>query len=186
MSYRFEAGETSRESFRRCTHEQLDRAIQELTHGVEVDPVEAVHEARKALKMERALLRLARSSLKPALRRRENAAVRDAAARLSGVRDADVMLEALDGLTERYAGQVPESTFVAIRSRLEAERDRISPDAGTSSVEAAIGELQATRERAANWQLRQDGWKALEGGLRWAYTRGRKAFARARRAPAEP
>lgn len=186
MAYRFEVEESPRESFRRCTREELDRAIHELTAGVKADPVEAVHEARKALKMERALLRMARSALKPGLRRRENAALRDAAARLSGTRDADVMLEALGGLAKRYAGQVPEATLTAIRGQLEAERVRLQaqPD-GERAIETAAEELRAVRGRLDAWRLQADGWKAISGGVRWAYRRGRRAFALAQREPTD-
>jgi CHAD domain-containing protein len=186
MAYRFEIEETTRESFRRCTREELDRAIQELTDGVKADPVEAVHEARKALKMERALLRLARSALKTRLRRRENAALRDAAGLLSGTRDADVMLQALDGVAQCYAGQVPESTIKAVRSQVEAEREllRAHPD-GARAIVTTAEELRAIRGRLDRWTLKTGGWKAISGGLEWAYRRGRKAYALARRDPTD-
>jgi len=34
MAYRFEVEESTRESFRRCARDELDRAIRELTEGV--------------------------------------------------------------------------------------------------------------------------------------------------------
>ncbi len=122
MTYRYQPAETSQESFRRVSVEELDRAIQELTDGVKVDPVNAVHEARKAIKMERALLRFSRGAVKGKARRRLNASLRDTARRLSGARDADVMVEAVEALAERYAGQVPAPTFAAIKTRLGADR----------------------------------------------------------------
>jgi hypothetical protein len=53
-------------ALRRSAREQLENAISELTDGVKVDTVTAVHDARKALKKERSLLRLAAISHRPA------------------------------------------------------------------------------------------------------------------------
>ena len=145
-----------------------------------------MHEARKALKMERALLRLVRTGLKPGLRRRENAALRGAAALLSGARDADVMVEALDDLAERYTGQVPAATVKAIRARLRADRERLTAERdGARAIETVTEQLRAVRGRVENWKLDAGGWKAISGGVRWAYRRGRRGLARAQRHPTD-
>ena len=123
MGYRSHADESVRSGIRRSAGEQLDRAISELSERIATDPVDAVHTARKAVKKERSLLRLARGSM-PKQRRRENAALRDAARGLSAARDAEAMLATLDGLATRYAGQVPEATFDGIRTELLGRRDR--------------------------------------------------------------
>ncbi len=65
MAYRFEADEGVREAIIRCAREQLDHAIGELSDGVGDDPIRAVHSARKAIKKERSLLRLARGAMPP-------------------------------------------------------------------------------------------------------------------------
>jgi hypothetical protein len=57
MSYRFGADEPVRAAILRCASEQLDRAVSELSEGINDDPVRAVHDARKAIKKERSLLR---------------------------------------------------------------------------------------------------------------------------------
>jgi hypothetical protein len=79
MAYRFEADEGVQEAIVRCAREQLDHAVSKLSEGVDDDPVGAVHSARKAVKKERSLLRLARGAMPPKQRRRENRALRDAA-----------------------------------------------------------------------------------------------------------
>jgi len=68
MAYRFENDESVRDGFVRCAAEQLDKACTELSARIGDDPVDAVHSARKAVKKERSLLRLARGSM-PAKRR---------------------------------------------------------------------------------------------------------------------
>ncbi len=181
MAYKLQTDEDVQDGLRRCAREQLDRAIHELTERTSDDPVEAVHEARKALKQERSLLRLARGTINSGERRRENAALRQAARTLSAARDAEVMLQALDELSERFTGRVPERTLDAIRDRLEAERDPARESLLGSGLTGAVAEeLRAVRTRIDDWALRRKDWKALEPGLDRGYRRGRHAFERAR------
>jgi len=184
MAYRLEPEESVPESLSRCAREQLDRAVQELEERIDSEPVACVHTARKALKKERALLRVARGTLPRKQRERENAALREAARGLSGARDADVMIQTLDQLSERYAGQLPESTFEAFRQRLDrerqSERNRI---AGSSAVAAAAEDLRAARMRVEDWKLERGGWRVLESGLVRSYSRGCRAFVQARSEP---
>jgi CHAD domain-containing protein len=115
--------------------------------------------------------------MSPEQRRRDNAALREAARELSGTRDADVMVATLDSLSARFAGQVPATTFEAIREQLKPRSQR-RPD---SALEArAVQELGALRVRLDDWSLSRGGWKAIESGLLRSYARGRKALARAR------
>jgi CHAD domain-containing protein len=184
MAYKLQTDEEVPDGLRRCAREQLDRATHQLTEQVSDDPVEAVHDARKALKQERSLLRLARGTIDSGERRRENAALRRAARMLSASRDAEVMLEALDDLSERFTGQVPQTAFDAIRYRLEAERDPARQRLLKSGLTRAVAdELRPVRTGIDDWRLRRGGWKALEPGLDRGYRRGRRAFARAQAKP---
>jgi len=184
MAYQLRTDERVMEGLRRCAREQLDRAIEELTTRVNDDPVDAVHEARKALKKARSLLRLSRGTFDPSDRRRENAALRHAGRALSSARDAEVVLDAVDELADRFAGRVPQSTFTAIRRHLEAERDPARRRLFESGLTGQVaGELKAVRSRIDDWSLRHGGWRALEPGLERSYARGRDALERARRRP---
>jgi CHAD domain-containing protein len=178
MAYRLQPDESVPDELRRCAGEQLDRAIDELTTGVADHPVEAVHEARKALKKTRSLLRLGRGALDPDERRRDNAAIRQAGRRLSDARDAEVMLEAIDKLADRFAGRLPQATFDAIRRHLAPEHHL---DSGLTDQVA--DELKAVRARVEHASSRATGWKALEPGLRRSYARGRSALEKARSHP---
>lgn len=181
MAFRFDAEETVGEAFQRTAREQLLAAETALSHDAESDSAAAVHDARKSVKKERALLRLMRGALPGGQRRAENAALRDAARKLSGARDAEVMLQTLDGLAERYAGQVPQHEFAAIRERLA---DGIhEPDGAPPDALVAASELAASRERIAGWRLESQGWAALEPGLRRTYKQGTATFRAARDAP---
>ena len=182
MAYQLGDGETAERALRRSAREELDRAIAELSDGVKEDPVTAVHDARKALKKERSLLRLARGAMPSRQRRRENAALRDAARGLSGARDAAVLIATLDQLSERFTGQLPASTFDAIRQHLESERGGESDGvAGSTFAAGALHELQTMRLRVDDWEFSGSGWDAIDRGLRRSYRRGRKAFGNARK-----
>jgi CHAD domain-containing protein len=184
VAYRFEPDESVREAIRRCSDEQLRRAEQELKEGVNDNPVAAVHAARKAVKRERALLRLSRDAISSSRRREENAALRDAARRLSETRDAEVVVQVLDDLSHRFAGQLPESAFTAFRERLAARRNSARSRLHDPTLSATVvDELSAVRLRIADWRLKRGGWKALDGGLRRTYRRGRDAFEQARAEP---
>jgi CHAD domain-containing protein len=181
VAYRLEVDEDVRAGILRCAQEQLDRAVRELSERIADDPVDAVHTARKAVKKERSLLRLVRGSMPPKQRRRENAALRAAARELSAARDAEAMIATLGLLADRYAGQVPETTFHEIRAQLERTRDEQRGQLVGSALGArAVQELGAVRLRAEEWRLRRDSWQAVQDGLARTYTDGRKAFARAR------
>lgn len=181
MAYRLAPDEGVREAIVRCAREELDRAVSELSEGIRDDPVRAVHTARKAVKQERSLLRLAQGSMSPKQRRRENAALRGAARALSDARDGDVMIETLTQLSDRFAGQLPEEAFRSVRQELELARDAgreqlVGSALGTRSVQ----ELGAVRLRVDDWQFVSGGWSAIDQGLMRSYRSGSKAFARAR------
>ena len=128
MAYKLQAVETVRDGLRRCAREQLDRAIEELTTRAHEDPVEAVHDARKALKKARSLLRLSRGTIDSGERRRENAALRKAGRTLSAARDAEVKVQAVDELSQRFAGRLPDGPapelirFLRTRTRVRIDK----------------------------------------------------------------
>ena len=184
MPYRLDSRESVEQGLRRCAREQLDSSIEELTRGVRDDPVESVHSARKALKKERSLLRLFRGALEPADRRRETDALRHAGRLLSAARDAEVTIQALDDLSERYAGQVPKRTFTAIHKQLTAERDPARAGLLDSGLTGEVAdELKAVRGRIDDWHFKRAGWGAIESGLDRSYRRGRGARERAQTEP---
>lgn len=177
MAYEFTAEETIGEGVRRCAREELDRAIAALGEDIRTDPVDAVHTARKAIKKERALLRLARGALPADRRARENARLRDTARTLSGVRDAEVMVQTVENLSQRFTGQLPARTFAAARQGLlqsaasQQARAEIPELAG-----AAVAALIELRGEVDGWEVTEDGWTVIGAGLRRTYRRGRRAF----------
>jgi CHAD domain-containing protein len=169
-AYRLRPEEPLPEGIARVARGRIDHAIDELNGATDSAPEEAVHSARKDIKKLRALLRLIRSELGKAGFRRENDALRAAAAELAGTRDADVMVATIDtlGLEPTVAGP--------LRQALEAHRLRTGGGGvGQAGAQAAeiLGEVRA---RVAGWPLEGRGFEALEPGLRRTYRRGRRAY----------
>ncbi len=177
MAYELRPQETVGEGVARCAREQLDGAIRALDRELDSDPVEAVHSARKAIKKERALLRLASGSLARDQRLRDDGRLRDVARTLSGVRDADVMVQTVDSLAHRFLGRLPASTFGAVREHLlDAGASQRGWDGTAALAHAAARELAEIRSRTSDWDLGGDGWAVIESGLRRTYRRGRRAL----------
>ncbi len=182
MAYEFGQNETVRDAVLRSAREQLDRAVEALRAEIAEDPVEAVHTARKAIKKERALLRLARGTLPSARRSAENIRLRDVGRTLSGLRDADVMVQTVTHLSERFAGQLPASAFADARECVIRSNSHAASDTA-ALTDVAAEELIELRVRTEDWKIRADGWRVIRVGLRRTYRQGRKAFRMARADP---
>ena len=175
MAYKLEAREGMASGVRRVVAEELDAAIA----GLRTRPVSdaAVHEARKSLKKARSALRLVRSDLGDEIRTRENAVMRDTAGRLSGARDAQVMLETLDKVASDRSAGVPAPAAARLRQLLQARRDEMLDASDLESEAAAAADrLDALRERLNQWPLSDEGFGAAGAGLRRMHRQGRRAM----------
>jgi CHAD domain-containing protein len=167
MAYRLKLSSGLESSLRKVARDQLESAAEGLAGGG--DPVEAVHDARKRLKKTRSALRLGRSGMRRSEYRAQNEVLRDAGRALSGVRDADVLVETVEKLGEHYG-----VAFKVTRNRLaKGDRPEIDP------AEHA-GTLRALAASAGRWTVEGD---VLVDGIRRTYTRGREAFRLADREP---
>jgi CHAD domain-containing protein len=180
MSYRLEDREGVADGIRRIVGEELDDAIAGLRTGEDRDT--AIHEARKSLKKARSALRLARTDLDPATRRTENAAMRDASRRLSGARDAQVMLDTLGGLAHAVPAP-PADEVRELQQELMARRAELASqlEGDTGLLEDVAGELAAIRERVPAWDLDDQGWRSVAEGAEVIHERGRAAMKHALR-----
>lgn len=178
--YRFYAGEAPRDGVRRIATGQLDLTISLLEDASrDDDSAEAVHDARKALKRLRALLRLSRGAIGERRYRHENLILRDAGRELSGTRDAQVLLDSLDALSGCYAEALREGTWARLRDSLAvaAEQSQLSASDLASSLPTVLCDA---RERIRTWRLHQNGGpESLVGGFVRVYRRGRRARAAA-------
>lgn len=179
MAFKLETGESVEAGIRRIVGEQLESALDEV-RGIELRKADtAVHSARKRFKRIRALVRMVREGLGPEVFGRENALFRDAGGSLSEVRDANVLVQTLDGLK----GDVEAAAFMAARKFLLARRRGVKRrvlEGSDNGLEAVGRTIDAAQERVATWQIGGgDGWAALEPGLMKVYRDGRAAFKRA-------
>ena len=174
-------GEPLGEALQRMTLGQLDLAIELLGDeggGGRALDREAIHETRKALKRLRALVRLLREELGEQQYQREHAILRDAARRLTGARDAEVMVTTLDALLRRHPRKLGRRRpLIELRKLLVAER--AAAEHKTLGDRAMRGEvlreLSGLRERAKRWSLpERPGIALVELDLRRIYRDGRK------------
>jgi CHAD domain-containing protein len=185
MSHQFGRQEAISDGLKRVSRELLAAAEQSLSEDVVHQPTRAVHAARKAIKQERALLRLVRHAVADKRRRQANAALRAAARRLSDTRDAAVMLTAIDDLAERYAGQVPHPVYEVVKDRLRAERPAFADLSEVGLEAAAAAELADVRRRVEAWPVRGRETRVIVGGLHRTYRDGRRAMRAAVRRPTD-
>jgi CHAD domain-containing protein len=173
-AYRLIQGEPVGPAIKRVVAGQVDDAIAQLRGEAGSEPADAIHEARKDMKKIRSALRLVRDPLGDEVWRRENEHYRDVARQLSSHRDAEILVEALDALGERF-GPTARDRFNALRERLDRE-NRAAHDDGTveRTMAGAAAELAAGRARIDALPLDGDGWELIGPGIHRSYRRGRK------------
>ena len=175
MGYKLEDREGMASGVRRIVAEEIDSALENLRSEPLSD--EAVHEARKSLKKSRSALRLLRTDIGNDVRKRENATMRDAAQRLSGARDAQVMMDTLDKLAADPRSVLPAAAVRKLRKLLERRRDELSQGADLDAEAArAAEELTEVRARMDEWPLKEEDFDEAAAGLRRIHRRGRAAM----------
>ena len=186
MEYRLKRGESAPEGVRRMAAEQLDKALEHLACQ-DGKRDKHIHEARKATKRLRALVRLVRRELGDEVYALENQCYRDAGQRLSELRDATVLIETVDRLVESLGKDVPKSRFARVRAWLVERRDQVYGQVANSdrAVQEVIANLTQARERLENWNLQRQGWGGIRVGLQRIYARGRRDFAAAYALPSD-
>ncbi|MDQ8046022.1 MAG: CHAD domain-containing protein, partial [Patulibacter sp.] len=124
---------------------QVDAAADAL-QGRDAAPIEkAVHTSRKAFKRGRALVRVARDGLGSEVAERDNDAFREAGRKLSGARDAQVVVETLAALVERFPDDLTDDRVGGLREVLIAEyagadvHARVDPGAVAEVLELLDG-----------------------------------------------
>lgn len=179
MAFRFRENDASVEAgLRRIALDQIDKAIATLAHEDDTDE-KKVHDVRKRGKKLRGLIRLVRPAFPDYSE--ENADFRDMARPLSDLRDAKVMQDCYDLICRTYADEVDRAGLSAIRRNLTVQRSDVRERQSVSRrLDDARKRLEAARGRSSRWQLEDDGWNALCGGLAKTYGRAVEAMADAK------
>lgn len=180
MAYQLEVHETFSVGVKRIAAEELGGALEGLRAGGDHG---TVHDARKRFKKLRALLRLVRSDLGRREYREANILLRDAGRELSGLRDAQVLVETLEALAERFPDEAHRQAFKEARRTLRS-RQRLAEAQGDVLTEEVAAKVVTIEDRIAHWHV-GDNWNSVEPNLEQAYERGLEAFKNAYRRPSD-
>ena len=180
MAFEFTQRRGIEQQVRDIASEQIDKALEASGEGG-ADFAELVHGLRRRCKRLRGLLRLIEPHFKHT--RRENRAFRDAAAGLSGTRDAVVMVETfaavLDFDRQRDGGaRISAASGEALAAELKAAAGE-APDeqAASGLLQHFIETFEAARQRVDDWELSGRGFDQIGDGLEDTYRRMRNRLA---------
>ena len=171
MGYRLTLRGDLDDDVKRIAREQIDRALEAVQDS---NGSRGVHDARKRLKMLRALVRLVRDPLGPTRYVAETRSYRAAGRRLSAVRDADVLLSTLKALTKEL-GREHQGAVGSIRTHLTRQRTQ-HRSALTETAAFVRRTLHTARGRIDRWSLESLSVGDLLDGFSKSYERGRRAF----------
>jgi CHAD domain-containing protein len=174
MGYHIEKGESLATAFGRIAAEEIDLAM---AQSRRLHRGEAVHNARKALKRLRALLRSLRVAFPKKLFRAENRHIAATCRRISPLRDVQVQLRTLGKLK---AAASPAGDHIR-RQLLRQQSSFIRRIPALRKTVRAL--LDVSRQSLASWPLRKATAEDLASGLKRIYKQGREAFKAARKSP---
>jgi CHAD domain-containing protein len=174
------------ENVTRIVNEQIDRAVAELTDK-SLEPLVAIHQARKRIKKIRAVIRLVRKEMGD-FYSYENLLFRDMGRKLADIRDAQAALETFEKLGQRFPAHFMPGAYA--RARIGLKKHRQTTIGNKSYLEKLISEvvdaLQYTRKRLVFWPLTTDHFSAMDMGYRKTYRGGRRLFNQALLQAASP
>ncbi|MEC9372212.1 MAG: CHAD domain-containing protein [Planctomycetota bacterium] len=182
MSYRIKHTESETGALRRVLTEQFEKALAAFDDD-SVDPHEAIHDCRKRLKKCRAALRLFRSALGDAYAE-ESTALRDAARRVSAVRDAQALIECFDALEHHFEAQIDETAAAVARQALLDRRAAAEDNFNLPErIDRLRADIESARDRAQSLALSEAGFDAIGPNIKRTDRRGRKAMRAAEENP---
>jgi CHAD domain-containing protein len=160
---------------RECEH-----AVRLLEEETQENPHLVVHEVRKSFKKIRALLRLVRDET--AAYHQENRFFRDEGRKISDVRDATALIEALDLLSAQYSDQLYKNAFSDFRKILVDKRDDLVKE--TLEKENTLMEIRQNISHKCgsikDLPLTADSFDSIALSIERVYKRGRKGYEKAR------
>ncbi len=171
-AYRLKRKEKTAKGVRRIALGRAEDALEQLREQPDGEEA-AVHTARKDLKKLRSLLRLVRGELDDSTYRGESERYRDAGRLLSDARDAEVKLQTLEALRDRFADLNVDEYAAALRAERQSSSDGVLADAARA--------IQEGRDAIDRWELPPGSWAPVGDGFVRAYDRGRRALAEVRK-----
>lgn len=176
MAYVLRTEEQSADGLRRIATELIEQAIGAFA-DLRLHRNEAVHQARVQCKKFRALLQLLGVTL-PELASFENSRIRDAAAQLAHIRDADALAETFEAFKQHAARCVSSHVLHEVHQILMHRRQLIAGDDSSveSRIEEFISNMKTALHRVRSWPLDLDGISDVILGFAKSNQRGRKAM----------
>src|SRR5262245_11480037 len=181
MAYHLKRKESVAKGIERVALEQFAIALRAVRPGQGDD---GTHNARKALKKLRALLRLTRSSMPDAVFIQENMTFRDAGRILSPVRDVGTLVTAVHSLEQHVTTPSDLRTLLA---HVDSHRRQVHREffANDAMLHAVHDEIDRARDRLDDWKLWRVDDDTLEDGLDRSYRRARRTLSVALRSTRE-
>ena len=183
MEYTIRRGEPVSDEIKRIVEGKTEAGIEHIDG--DMDRHETVHEVRKRCKEVRAAARLVRPVL-PTYSE-VNAHYRDAARRISDIRDAHAAIETFDDHVRPAAedeGRLVADTLDGVRETLVNRREEVATEQDLDQRLANVcADLVDGRERVPNLPIATDGYDAVAGGLRKSYKRARNRMPEAYKDP---
>ena len=159
--------------------EQHNQAITLSARNGEDNPHFLVHEIRKVFKKIQAILRLLRDTTD--VYHHQNRFYRDEARKISDIRDATALIEALDVIKIQFEDKLYNKTFTKIRKLLLKRRKELSVNILEEvKILSEIHEnLCARYAGLMEISFNIDSYESISPGIKRTYKRGRKALKRA-------
>lgn len=183
MQYTIQPNEQVSDEIKRIVDGKIELAIEHIDESN--DRHDTVHEVRKRCKEIRAAVRLVRPVL-PTYKQ-ENVHYRDAARRISDIRDAHAAIETFDDHLRpavEARGVLDDQTLSDIRSILVDRRETIAAEQNlTQRLTAVREDLIEGRTRVPDLPIATEGYDAVAGGLRKSYNRARNRMVEAYEEP---
>jgi len=168
------------EGCRRILFGLIDDSLRQLNRSPD-EVSEIVHEARKNFKKIRAIIKLLRYTLGRKLYKHDNYFFRDLGRELSDARDADVNLETLQKLEEKYPDRFDDEFLTAAKDYLQERRYHIKlygiKTKGT--LKNVAEKLLHYKNELHDWPFLEHDFTTIEPGLLKIYKSGRKEFHKA-------
>ena len=181
MSYRFKSEEALADGLQRIFREEIKSALKQTQRPVRKRG-EAVHEFRKHLKKLRAAFHLVADEIGEHRHERADHCVRDLARVVSDLRDAQVRLQTVTQLREKFSAKAFGKIFQRIEDLLALEVDSFSA-ASAGWENQVAGKLAALEKRVAHWRLKGIAWKQVCAAVTSSYRRGRDRLAHTLKKP---
>jgi CHAD domain-containing protein len=177
VSYELRLEESLGDALRRICRKQIEQAL-EIAKGANPRDDSPVHETRKHLKKARAVLRLVKKELGPALFKQHDHRLRDVGRMISDVRDAEVRLQTVRQLQDQTRGR-NGGNYPGIEETLGLELENFV--AGFADWQTrAIPLLQKAAEEISQCSLDKFDCRDLRKAVQQTYKKARRRLTKAK------